>query len=116
MPSQTFIETDCTIEHNRRIFSAGGASICGDRIVCYAKAPENTECTRDWVPQYGWTFTDWHGNKLGSGSVTSHWRIHSIWGTRMYAFDVTLTDGRRFHCRGQGDGMIATGKLYKGSN
>lgn len=85
----------------------------GDRIVCYAKAPDGPEPTRDWTPRQGWTFTDWHGSKLGSGSVTSTWRVPGMFGTKMYAFTVILPDGRRYHCRGQGDGMVAAGRLAK---
>lgn len=110
---QTFIETDCAIKHNGHTFTANGAAIYGDRIICYAKAPDGPQPTRQWIPKYGWTFTDWHGNKLGEGVVTSTWHLRGLWGTTMYAYTVTLPDGRRYHCRGQGEGMIATGRLYK---
>ena len=110
---QTFVETDCTFEHNGHTFTANGAAIYGDRIVCYAKAPDGPQPTRQWVPKRGWTFTDWHGNKLGDGFVTSHWCLPGLFGTQILSFSVTLTDGRRYYCRGQGDGMVATGRLYK---
>ena len=97
---EDFAETDCRIEHNGRAFTAGGAFLVGNRITCYAKRLER-----------GWIFTDWHGNQLATGTVSSTWRV-GPYATKMHSFVGRLPDGRFFHCRGQGDGMVATGRLF----
>ena len=110
--SGQFIETGCTVELQGVNFSANGAWQVGDKIACYAKGPADRPETREWTPLSGWTFTDWKGNQIGTGRVNSTWRV-GPYRTKMYSFLIRLPDGRQFYGRGQGDGMIVTGKLLK---
>lgn len=117
---RTFTEANCKIEFNGQEFAANGAVVTEDRIVCYAKKPANAIQQTlingqmgKFTQTSGWTFTDWHNNRIGSGAVTGTWRV-GPYRTKMFSFIVRLPDGRRFNCRGQGDGMVATGKLAKG--
>jgi hypothetical protein len=93
----TLVETNCK---------------ANDSIACYAKRPANGSNVKGFFQTSHWTFTDWHGNQIGTGAVTGSWRT-GPYATRMYSFVVRLPDGRVFNCRGQGDGMLATGKLAK---
>lgn len=107
-----FVETGCTIEHAGRTFEAGGAFVSDDRIICYAKEPTDRPETKDWTPLSGWTFTDWKGNQIAAGAVTSTWRV-GPYHTKMYSFIIRMPDGRIFYGRGQGSGMVVTGKRAK---
>lgn len=88
---ETFIETDCTIEHNGRKFTAAGAFVSDQYVVAYVG--------KDW------TLTDWHGNKLGNCHVSSSWRINSFRSDRMYQIYATI-NGVQYTGRGLGEGMV----------
>ncbi len=107
--SEPFVETDCTISHHGQTFTANGCFISDSHITCYAKASEGCQPTQHWTPRYGWTFTDWRGNQIGTGEVTGTWRV-GPYRTQMHSFIVRLPDGRHYNCRGRGEGMIATGR------
>ena len=93
----TYIETDCTIEHEGRTFESGGAYVDDTYLTAY-------------IGSDGRTVTDWKGNALGRAVVRSSWPIHSYMADRMYAYRVTLDDGRNYSARGMGAGMLVRGK------
>jgi hypothetical protein len=102
---ENFAETDCTITHAGRSYTANGAAISDARIVCYI-GNDNT-------------VTDWHGNVIGTYRVTSSrpavfFGRRSFYGSRYYYMRVTLHDGRVYAVRGFGKSMIAQGKRVKG--
>lgn len=92
---QTFVETDCSIEHEGRTFTAGGASTSDEYVIAYAAA--------DGV------LTDWHGRQIGTWRATSSWPIRSWFSDRMYQI-VARVDGRTYTGRGCGEGMIYRGR------
>jgi len=83
----TFIESDCSIQHNGQSFTAGGAHICDcsdgyRRGVVYVR-PEAKEVT------------DWHGNKLATANFG---RVYQGNFSRMQAVTF-IHDGITFHGR-----------------
>lgn len=94
MPA-TFVETDCTIEHDGRTFESGGAFVSDTHLVAYPGA--------DGV------LNDWHGNPIGTWRAVSSWRVDSYIGTRMYAMRASV-DGATYHGRGFGKGCILRGR------
>ena len=92
----TYVEQDCTIEHEGRKFSSGGAVVTDKFIVVY--------------PRSDGKVTDWHGNVLGEAFVLSSWRIpRSYIASRMYSYAVYV-NGVRYIGRGTGNGMILRAK------
>lgn len=99
-----FIEQDCTIEHEGRKFTAGGAVVTDDYLVAY--------------PGDAGVLNDWHGNAIGTWRVISSRPAvffgHRSWiGSTYYYMRATLTDGRTYSLRGFGKGMSATGRRLK---
>jgi hypothetical protein len=94
----TFIEQDCTITHEGREFTAGGAAITNDRITAY-------------LGENG-VVTDWHGNAIGTYVIASSWPIHSYISSKMYAIHATV-ERKLYKGRGCGAGMSFNGKLAK---
>lgn len=100
-----YIEKDCTIEHEGRKFTSGGAVATDDYLIAY--------------PSKDGVLKDWHGNVLGRYRVISSRPAvffgHRSWvGSRYFYMRATLADGRRYSLRGFGKGMIAKGKRIKG--
>ena len=96
-----YFETDCTIEHEGRKFTAGGAIVTEDRLIAY--------------PADNGQLKDWHGNVLGTYSVISSrdavfFGHRSWWGSRYYYMRARLNNGSIYSLRGFGKGMIASGK------
>ena len=99
-----FVEQDCTIEHEGRKFTSGGAIVSDSYLIAY--------------PAKGGELRDWHGNTIGRYSVVGSrpavfFGRHSWMGSRYFYMRATLTDGRRYALRGFGDGIIAKGKRIK---
>ena len=107
--SKSFIETDCTVSFEGKAFTAGGASIVGDRIVAYigkvseAQGPEyRLQGNRD--------LTDWHGNVIGRCRLAKSWATpRSYVSSRMYQVYATV-DGVTYTGRSAGEGMSFSGK------
>lgn len=100
-----YIEQDCTIEHEGRKFTAGGALATDSHLIAY--------------PADNSILQDWHGAQIGTYRVISSRAAvffgHRSWqGDRYYFMRATLTDGRQYALRGFGKGMIAQGKRVKG--
>jgi hypothetical protein len=98
-----FIEKDCTIEHEDKQFSSGGAIVTDTRLIAY--------------PSENGILNDWHGNKIGTYTVTSSrpaifFGHHSHWGSRYYYMRATV-NGKQYSLRGFGVGMVAMGKAIK---
>ncbi len=80
----SYIEQDCTFEHEGRKFESGGAAVTDKFIVVYPRS-DGKVC-------------DWHGNVLGEAFV-------SFMAARMYGYAVYV-NGVRYIGRGAGNGMI----------
>lgn len=96
--SVPFVEKDCTIEHQGRKFTSGGAVVTKDFIVGY--------------PAKDGIITDWHGNKIGTWRETSRWRVNSHMGSHMLQIEAKV-NGITYTGRGFGEGMIYNGKAKK---
>jgi hypothetical protein len=86
MNPEPIIETNCTIEHEGRSYSAAGASLCPCpdsywRGVVYVKPPA--------------AVTDWHGNRIASALFGREYR-GNFCTMRAVTFD---WNGIRFHGR-----------------
>ena len=93
---QSYVEQDCTVEHEGRKFTSGGAVVTEQFIVVYPRS-DGKVC-------------DWHGNVLGEAFALSSWRLpHSFMAARMYSFAVYV-NGVRYVGRGAGNGMILRAK------
>lgn len=102
-----FIEQNCSIELEGKIFSASGAYIAGDRALCYLKLPNGDQ------PYARGTVTDWHGNELGACVVTARWCTPRSWvSSHMLQVEATI-NGRVYTGRSAGDGMLWAGKVKK---
>lgn len=96
--TQPFVEQDCTIEHDGRKYTSGGAIVTEDRITAYVG--------KDGV------VTDWHGNPIGTYVIASSWPIQSYISRDMYAIHATV-NGKLYKGRGCGVGMCFNGKLSR---
>ena len=98
-----FIEENCTITHEGKSFTSGGAIVSDNRIVAY--------------PAPNGILNDWHGNPIGRYSVTSSRPAiffgHRSWQGDRYYYMRAKVDGKRYSLRGFGEGMIATGKRIR---
>jgi hypothetical protein len=92
---KTFIEKDCTIEHEGRKFEAGGAVVTSDFLIAY--------------PKENGVLGDWHGNAIGTWRVLSSWKIRSFYADRMYSLEARV-NGVRYVGRGMGVGMSLKAK------
>lgn len=106
-----YIERDCTITHEGRTFTAGGALVNDAYLIAYPS---------DEVTNHGYALKDWHGNIIGTWRKVSSWPAvffgYPSWqGGKYYALRARLTDGREYSLRGFGIGMIAKGKRVKTS-
>lgn len=102
-----YVETDCTVRIEGRTFESGGAYVNPERAVVYIAST-----TSGHLPPWG-TLTDWHGNKLGTYERVSAWITPGSWVSSMsYAIRATI-DGRLYHGRTQGPGMVAMLKACK---
>ena len=92
----SYVEQDCTFEHEGRKFEAGGAVVSDEYIVVYPRS-DGKVC-------------DWHGNVLGEAFVLSSWRTpRSYMAAKMYSFAVYV-NSVRYVGRGAGNGMLLRAK------
>lgn len=73
---KTFIEQDCTIEHEGKSYTSGGAYLveCPDgkhRGVVYVSNALSVHGSRGWLSGYA-DITDWHGNKIARCIYTDY--------------------------------------------
>lgn len=89
-----FIER-ATITHDGQAYTAGGAFISEDALICYPAHGERWQAA-DGQVYAGWAVT-WSGQHIGNLRITGHARgFHD---TRLTCYRVTLTDGRAAHAR-----------------
>lgn len=91
----TYIEKDCTIEHEGRKFTNGGAVVTDEVLIAY--------------PGENGVLNDWHGQPLGTWRVLSSWRVRSWIGSTMYSIECRVK-GVRYVGRGFGKGMSMRAK------
>ena len=99
----SYIETDCTIEHEGRKFTSGGAVVTDDYLIAY--------------PKEGGILADWHGNQIGTYSVISRRPAvffgRPSWMGSTYCYMRGWVNNRAYSLRGFGCGMIARGRALK---
>jgi hypothetical protein len=98
--NHTWVEQDCTVEHQGHKHTCGGGLVSPDRIIAYPG--ENGE------------LNDWHGNAIGTWRVISSrpaifFGHRSFWGDRYY-YMRAVVNGVEYSLRGFGKGMAANGK------
>jgi len=98
-----YIESNCTISHAGRSYTANGAVVTADRVVAY--------------PGANGILNDWHGQPIGTYHVISSRPAvffgHRSWMADRYFYMRATINGVRYSLRGFGEGMIATGKRIK---
>jgi hypothetical protein len=98
-----YIETNCTIEHNGRKFTCGGAFVSPTHLIAY--------------PADNGRLNDWHGNQIGTYSITSSREAiffgRRSWMASRYYFMRATVNLQRYSLRGFGKGMIARGKALR---
>lgn len=94
-----YVEQNCTITHEGRSFTSGGAIVTDTHITAYL--------AKDGV------LTDWHGNRIGSYRITSSWATpRSFVSSRMYQVRAFI-GGRAYTGRSAGVGVVFNGKACK---
>jgi hypothetical protein len=102
--SKVFVEQDCTVEHESRKFTSGGAVVIPETIVAYVG--KIVDGRRE--------LTDWHGNKIGTIRLASSWATpRSYVSSCMYQAYATV-NGVQYTGRTVGEGMAFKGKRVKG--
>lgn len=93
---QTYIETNCTIEHKGQQFESGGAVVTEQYVVAYL--------AKDGV------ITDWHGEPLGTYNILSTWKTpRSYVSSTMHSVECFI-QGTRYTGRSAGEGMSIRAK------
>ena len=95
-----YVESDCAIDHEGRVFVAGGAVVSDGYLIAY--------------PGDDGILNDWHGRRIGTYTVISSrpavfFGHRSFMGPRYYYMRATV-NGRTYSLRGFGVGMIAKGR------
>lgn len=102
----TYIETNCTFEHEGHAYKSGGAVVTPDYAIAYLKSERTGELVRD----LRWFVTDWHGKELGSARITASWSMPHSWvSSRQYQVEAII-DGVTYTGRSMGEGMAWKGK------
>ena len=100
----TYIEQDCTIEHEGRKFTSGGAVVSDAYLIAY--------------PAANGVLTDWHGKQIGTWRTVSSRRAiffgYQSWQGNTYYFMRATVGGKQYSLRGFGVGMLAKGRALKG--
>ena len=93
------IEQNCTIEHEGKVFEAGGSVVTDNYIIAYMNSDMKS-------------ITTWHGEFIAPAKVTSTWRINSWISDKMHQVYAKV-DGKWFTGRTTGAGMIIKMKVCK---
>ena len=95
--TQVYIEQNCTIEHEGRRFTSGGAVVTPDHVVAYYV---------DGKGEVSSCVTTWHGETLGRACIVASWATpRSYVSSRMYQIEAII-DGIKYTGRGAGNGMV----------
>ena len=99
-----YVEKNCTIEHNGRKFTAGGAVVTPEHLVGYLGKPRAD----------GSRFLEnWHGKWLGTCWITSTWRTsRSFTSGTMHQVHARV-NGVTYTGRSAGEGMLFRGRRVK---
>lgn len=92
----SYVEQDCTIEHEGRKFTAGGAIITDQWIIAY--------------PGKDGVLNDWHETQIGTYRVLSTWRTPRSFVSSTMSSMECWVNGVRYVGRGAGEGMILRAK------
>ena len=104
---QVYVEKDCTFEFEGGKFESGGAVVTPDYCIGYIGDRREAGGPRELL--------DWHGNVLGTCSITSTWKTpHSYVSSRMHQVYATV-NGVTYTGRSAGAGMVFKGKRAKRS-
>jgi hypothetical protein len=91
-----YVETGCTIVHNGKAYTAGGAVVSRQSVVAY-------------LANNG-VLTDWQGKALGTYRVTGKWKTpRSYVSSDMWQVEATVA-GIVYTGRSAGIGMVYSGK------
>jgi hypothetical protein len=93
-----YVERDCTVTHEGREFTSGGAVVTAAFIIAY--------------PGKDGVLKDWHGNALGTWRAVSSWQMGWPVAHRMFQIEATV-NGVTYTGRGLGEGMIYRGRRKK---
>ena len=102
-----YVEKDCTLMFEGRVFTAGGAVVTPDQAIAYIGSRR-----RDGL----YDVADWHGVWLGTARVTATWctpRSHVS--STMHQYCVTI-DGVRYTGHSAGTGMLFRGRRVRGDS
>lgn len=104
-------ETECTITHEGRTFTANGTHVTDTHIFAYLHEPDaNPGYIRNakGSPRMrSGDVTTWHGEKIGRYTMHS---ARKQLGTWIYYTTIVTNDGARYHGTSQGPGMCVRGK------
>ena len=93
----SFVEQDCTFEHEGRKFESGGAVVTDQWLIAY--------------PGDAGRLNDWHGNQIGTYRVMSTWKLPwYCWQSSTMSSIECRVNGVRYVGRGAGKGMILRAK------
>jgi len=109
-----YVEQDCTIQHEGKKFTSGGAVVTPDYIVGYVGKPigDGMGCDRCGKTSRRY-LTDWHGKVIGTCFISSTWRTPNSFTSSVMHQIYAKVDGVDYTGRGQGEGMIFKGKRCK---
>lgn len=92
----SYVEQDCTIEHEGQKFSASGAIVTDKFITAYIGKDGD--------------LTDWHGKQIGRYRIISSWRTpRSFVSSHMHSVEC-FVNGIRYVGRSSGTGMYIRAK------
>jgi len=91
-----YIEQDCTVIHEGKSYTVGGAAVMPERIVGY--------------PGENGVLNDWHGNPIGTWRAVSTWQTPRSYMSSTMSQIEAAVDGVTYTGRGAGVGMIYRGK------
>ena len=105
-PGAAFVERGCTVEHEGRSYTAGGAYRVGTKALVYVSSDNGSVST-------------WKGERLGTVVSATPIKL-SQWspmcGTKMYAYRVVMdSDGSVWYGRGMGEGMCLSLRMTRAS-
>lgn len=101
-----YIERKCTISHEGREFSAGGAIVTPDHLVAYVgKKLTNVVGQRE--------LTDWHGDILGTCYISSTWATPRACVSSTMCQVYATVDGVTYTGRCAGEGMVFRGRKVR---
>jgi len=98
-------EPHCTIEHEGKEYTSGGAFTSPDYAIGYLKFD------REYLYATG-EVTTWHGEHLGTARISAMWKVKSYIGSHMMQVECCI-DGVWYTGRSFGSGMIWKGKRCK---